>query len=106
MAGRGFLLLAHAGPNVGVDDVGALDRLARIRGEIELGTDAHGLRANRRARFVALWTGDSDLHAEEVRTEDPRVRHVEARVAEKGRSEEHTSELQSQSNLVCRPLLE
>src|SRR2546427_9378631 len=28
------------------------------------------------------------------------------RVAENGRSEEHTSELQSQSNLVCRLLLE
>src|SRR2546430_9664918 len=32
-------------------------------------------------------------------------RHVE-RAAERRRSEEHTSELQSQSNLVCRLLLE
>src|SRR2546427_2400247 len=35
---------------------------------------------------------------------DHRVRHGEVRVDE--RSEEHTSELQSQSNLVCRLLLE
>src|SRR2546430_7467520 len=31
---------------------------------------------------------------------------VEQTIAEFGRSEEHTSELQSQSNLVCRLLLE
>src|SRR5688572_31243085 len=34
------------------------------------------------------------------------VRVVEARRNARGRSEEHTSELQSQSNLVCRLLLE
>src|SRR5205085_9386379 len=32
--------------------------------------------------------------------------HVVGCVSESGRSEEHTSELQSQSNLVCRLLLE
>src|SRR2546430_13647966 len=32
--------------------------------------------------------------------------HVAAHVREQRRSEEHTSELQSQSNLVCRLLLE
>src|SRR5688572_32654114 len=31
---------------------------------------------------------------------------IEARLGEEPRSEEHTSELQSQSNLVCRLLLE
>src|SRR2546430_12114199 len=36
---------------------------------------------------------------------EPLVRHVESSVA-RARSEEHTSELQSQSNLVCRLLLE
>src|SRR2546430_7193655 len=35
-----------------------------------------------------------------------RVEHVARRHAGDGRSEEHTSELQSQSNLVCRLLLE
>src|SRR2546427_9392057 len=34
------------------------------------------------------------------------TRSTEMRVLEVGRSEEHTSELQSQSNLVCRLLLE
>src|SRR2546430_12747613 len=33
-------------------------------------------------------------------------RHSDARVCGRDRSEEHTSELQSQSNLVCRLLLE
>src|SRR5688572_31816768 len=37
----------------------------------------------------------------------PRRRQVAARLSRRsGRSEEHTSELQSQSNLVCRLLLE
>src|SRR2546427_7205931 len=35
-----------------------------------------------------------------------RERHLRHRVADLTRSEEHTSELQSQSNLVCRLLLE
>src|SRR5688572_32459801 len=37
---------------------------------------------------------------------DPIRRVGEQVLLEKGRSEEHTSELQSQSNLVCRLLLE
>src|SRR2546427_9381411 len=36
----------------------------------------------------------------------PHVYQEEAFLAQTGRSEEHTSELQSQSNLVCRLLLE
>src|SRR5256886_8861339 len=52
---------------------------------------------------------DLAAHAEAVRQIDPRLdrethaRYERARVF---RSEEHTSELQSQSNLVCRLLLE
>src|SRR2546430_10426169 len=34
------------------------------------------------------------------------VEEEQLRVADERRSEEHTSELQSQSNIVCRPLLE
>src|SRR2546427_8270269 len=48
----------------------------------------------------------SHRHGAEVR----RIAHVSERSADDqapgGRSEEHTSELQSQSNLVCRLLLE
>src|SRR5688572_31066469 len=36
----------------------------------------------------------------------PALRHRVERLGERTRSEEHTSELQSQSNLVCRLLLE
>src|SRR5688572_30866185 len=36
----------------------------------------------------------------------PRPEHPDPEQREPGRSEEHTSELQSQSNLVCRLLLE
>src|SRR5688572_32718903 len=39
---------------------------------------------------------------EQLRVVDQRL----VRIADTGRSEEHTSELQSQSNLVCRLLLE
>src|SRR5205085_10180792 len=35
-----------------------------------------------------------------------KIQNATARVTTSGRSEEHTSELQSQSNLVCRLLLE
>src|SRR5688572_32752702 len=38
--------------------------------------------------------------------EGPRLRHLEDHLRAEQRSEEHTSELQSQSNLVCRLLLE
>src|SRR2546430_3570140 len=40
----------------------------------------------------------------QIRLRRHRVPHLAARLV--GRSEEHTSELQSQSNLVCRLLLE
>src|SRR5688572_32119486 len=36
----------------------------------------------------------------------PQIAALLKRLAKEGRSEEHTSELQSQSNLVCRLLLE
>src|SRR2546430_7977692 len=41
-----------------------------------------------------------------VRNDDRGASSVETLHAQRGRSEEHTSELQSQSNLVCRLLLE
>src|SRR2546430_11992067 len=45
--------------------------------------------------------------AHHVQLGHPGPREVDlARVADRDRSEEHTSELQSQSNLVCRLLLE
>src|SRR2546427_4882098 len=48
------------------------------------------------------------LHAHRLGRVVPRVEDVEAQLfgAVRARSEEHTSELQSQSNLVCRLLLE
>src|SRR2546430_5991740 len=45
----------------------------------------------------ALEVEDRDQHVEALRS---------ARIGRQDRSEEHTSELQSQSNLVCRLLLE
>src|SRR3989475_9540395 len=54
--------------------------------------------------------GTDHLHfGEEIVEEGPRVRHAAQHREPAGlaaRSEEHTSELQSQSNLVCRLLLE
>src|SRR5256886_12012061 len=48
---------------------------------------------------------DGLAHGPMLRRNPARVRHGHL-VATKRRSEEHTSELQSQSNLVCRLLLE
>src|SRR2546430_2744270 len=57
-------------------------------------------------RFVALF--DGDLSPEAVLAVPPRKLRAAGLSGRKvvSRSEEHTSELQSQSNLVCRLLLE
>src|SRR5260221_9626208 len=57
-----------------------------------------GVEVGRKA--AALQPPDQPGHPLEVRLVDP------AAVGLKGRSEEHTSELQSHSDLVCRLLLE
>src|SRR5688572_31819917 len=55
---------------------------------------------------VPVRTGERRIHQVEVLL-DPRSRHRCLRpVSKRAKSEEHTSELQSQSNLVCRLLLE
>src|SRR2546430_9109795 len=72
---------------------------------------SHGARtiARRRARAALSWLGRRQHEGEFparvrcLRAAFP-LRGAACRVA--GRSEEHTSELQSQSNLVCRLLLE
>src|SRR2546430_8107201 len=59
--------------------------------------------------FRSLGAGDPDHRvASPRRVENPGNGDREARCGKRdaGRSEEHTSELQSQSNLVCRLLLE
>src|SRR2546427_8850814 len=58
-----------------------------------------------RRAFAALRTLGTGLVCVEARQAHDLVDHVR-RVVEHDRSEEHTSELQSQSNLVCRLLLE
>src|SRR2546426_8272890 len=50
------------------------------------------------AHFVAAWTDDANRPGED--------QEHEVACAGEGRSEEHTSELQSPCNLVCRLLLE
>src|SRR2546430_7995625 len=59
--------------------------------------------------FQSQHPPSADLAAVEVQLPDPcevPERRADPAVLERGRSEEHTSELQSQSNLVCRLLLE
>src|SRR2546427_7056471 len=61
--------------------------------------------AERRQREVELL--ELLVHDDPQRLEQPReVGRPRPRTARLARSEEHTSELQSQSNLVCRLLLE
>src|SRR5205085_6758012 len=65
-------------------------------------------------RFTSAWREDSDLHFRLLEQEACIRKVPEAVVVHpvrpapwaESRSEEHTSELQSQSNLVCRLLLE
>src|SRR2546430_5977535 len=64
----------------------------------DLGAQVHGEPAQREQRI----RGHALRHVQHLVE-----RHAELRGAARGaRSEEHTSELQSQSNLVCRLLLE
>src|SRR2546427_8019925 len=69
-------------------------------------------RGGRRDEPGRLYEGacpESSGHDQGVRRSYPRRRrkgHSDRRGAAETRSEEHTSELQSQSNLVCRPLLD
>src|SRR5688572_32261691 len=57
-----------------------------------------------RSRGVTPPLGGPDLASREPA--GPGARRLDLAVARRSRSEEHTSELQSQSNLVCRLLLE
>src|SRR5712691_5130723 len=107
-------------------------RLQRRRGEHDLRQRRHGVvpaAASSSGRSRCLWQGAGERAAEAgavcsgraslrsnswagsdtaLRAENWRViaEAREARDARQARSEEHTSELQSQSNLVCRLLLE
>src|SRR5688572_33075057 len=57
--------------------------------------------------FPAASDAEKPDHPQENREACPHARQViRTEVGVNGRSEEHTSELQSQSNLVCRLLLE
>src|SRR2546430_11395192 len=66
-------------------------------------TEIYTLFPTRRSSDLVLHV--HDLHRPRRQVPAPRVRRVGVRSAV-ARSEEHTSELQSQSNLVCRLLLE
>src|SRR2546430_3815361 len=60
----------------------------------------------RHTREAALTTELSGARAHRIRIANRRGPPASAAVISLARSEEHTSELQSQSNLVCRLLLE
>src|SRR2546430_5775427 len=62
--------------------------------------DHHRLRGEGGADVTVLAVGGEDLHARSAGYDDPGLLFVGVSVQD--RSEEHTSELQSQSNLVCR----
>src|SRR5438046_5553706 len=63
----------------------------------------------RHTRLVSDWSSDvcsSDLASNGRGASEGSGRHIRRRDSIRGRSEEHTSELQSLTNLVCRLLLE
>src|SRR5205085_12167292 len=76
-------------------------------GSSDAGRDVASTEAAARDATVEVGGGDAsfDLAVTESGPEAPSARDA-ASDAETDRSEEHTSELQSQSNLVCRLLLE
>src|SRR5688572_31687325 len=62
--------------------------------------------ARARARRARVRADRAPVHGRAFRSHDPGAGDPRTRHRSRGRSEEHTSELQSQSNLVCRLLLE
>src|SRR5205085_9517311 len=87
--------LARAGCDLG--SVGSVDGDYLLS---PLGASISAIRS--RTRLLGL---DDDLHDQSFRGETWHADHDASRDS-RARSEEHTSELQSQSNLVCRLLLE
>src|SRR5206468_4934145 len=80
-----------------ISDANALERL----GAAQRIADRHLLRRRHDQRAVEPY----DLREGQLRVAGPR-RQVDEKIIQLARSEEHTSELQSRSDLVCRLLLE
>src|SRR5690606_22581861 len=90
-----------------VDEINAwADRLSELSEE-ELKQQTEKLRARVRERTADLEAELAELRETKRKTEDADERErLQARIVATERSEEHTSELQSRENLVCRLLLE
>ena len=78
----GLRLLAHRRPCIGVDDVGAANRLERVGGEVQPAAELRGKRPgpfhDRGVRGVARWMGEADLHPEHRTEQRQRVVDVVA----------------------------
>src|SRR3712207_7612227 len=92
----GLLALGTAGAVLAytLDDEGVIDSGAEVHGSLHHqhgGTEGHLAATSKNVRLVGKMNVNQDF---------------EGRVSDVGRSEEHTSELQSRQYLVCRLLLE
>src|SRR5256886_4490925 len=76
-------------------DLGPLSERLRLHDGRDVSADVDGLAHGVHGQSADLESGDGVLSA-----------HDRVKQPDRSRSEEHTSELQSQSNLVCRLLLE
>ena len=78
----GFGLLAHAGPDIGIDGVRATDRGQRIVSELDLGAGGRGnserRRGDLRMRSVAFGGGNREFCAQAGCSQHQRVCHVVA----------------------------
>src|SRR2546427_6008405 len=73
---------------------------------VSLRLECRGVLSRASYSFIAHYNGDLNYTATDSPCEPLTVTALTPTVATEIRSEEHTSELQSQSNLVCRLLLE
>src|SRR2546430_917971 len=79
--------------------------LAVGRGDLDMPRDAETV-AIVRKNFVVLWSPSGLPGKGSKRQPAPKIKTLDDLAGHRVRSEEHTPELQSQSNLVCRLLLE
>src|SRR5690606_40536429 len=80
------------------EDVAGFDSNYKVSPPLRTKTDAKAL-------IKALKDGIIDAVVSQHTPQEVEFKNVEFHIAKNGRSEEHTSELQSRENLVCRLLL-
>src|SRR5688572_31904547 len=108
LASRGFLTEREVAEATGVSEITARRDLAELEDRQALKRTHGGAMTVRDGQVEIFDASEPTFDARRRRNSCAKIAiaRAAAQLVKPGRSEEHTSELQSQSNLVCRLLLE